>query len=213
MTAAKRLTRRQLLAGSGAALGLALLAPGRAAAATGPPPASTGSKPGQLSANGWPIGRGPSSGGSIWPIPLVGIGGSVDLRIGEAAVVLLHVVRRFHYEVAELELGDVVGYRPQGARDSYESNHLSGTACDIGPTRFVGSGRSAFDSDQIHSIRSIVEECQGVVAWAGEDRRPAAHHFDLAVPPGDPRLAELAASLTRARELLGQGAGRLASDR
>jgi hypothetical protein len=45
------------------------------------------------------------------------------------------------------------------------------------------------------AIRSILNECRGLVAWGGDFKTPDEAHFQLAVKPGDKRLAKLAESL------------------
>ncbi|MFF5051309.1 hypothetical protein ACFY2P_32015, partial [[Kitasatospora] papulosa] len=91
--------RGVLLAGAaiGATTALAGL-PGTAyAAAAGAP---TGRRrPGAKSANGWPVLD------EAELLPIEGSGRSVRLAGGDAAVILLHVARRFHYEIDQLREG------------------------------------------------------------------------------------------------------------
>ena len=51
---------------------------------------------------------GPDAGGTVWTRPVPGTGFDVQVSIGDAEVILVHVIRRFHYEIDTLRPGDVV---------------------------------------------------------------------------------------------------------
>src|SRR3954447_17093923 len=76
---------------------------GQAFAATPSAPA------GRTSPNGWPIATEADAAGPVWTRPLVGTGGTVEIAIGDAELILLHVARRFHYEIDTLRPHDVIG--------------------------------------------------------------------------------------------------------
>lgn len=150
---------------------------------------------GELSANGWEIEKGFDIGGAVWMREVQGTGFSVPLRIGLAQTVLHHVIRRYHYRVGTLRPGDVLGFLPHDRKQpAYQSNHASGTAIDIRPGSHPVGTRELFGSQRV-AIRSILNECRGLVAWGGDFKTPDEAHFQLAVKPGDKRLAKLAESL------------------
>ncbi|WP_231641413.1 M15 family metallopeptidase [Nocardia sp. NRRL S-836] len=150
---------------------------------------------GELSANGWEVEKGFDIGGGVWLREVQGTGFSVPLRIGLAQALLHHVIRRYHYSVGTLRPGDVVGFLPHDRRQpAYQSNHASGTAVDIRPGAHPVGTRELFPA-QLTAIRSILNECRGLVAWGGDFRVPDQAHFQIAVKPGDKRLATLVESL------------------
>ncbi|MGC0208464.1 hypothetical protein [Streptomyces levis] len=176
----------------------------RAAAADGPPADPT-------SANGWPMERQADTAGAIWTRKVAGSSVSVALRIGEVATVLVHVIRRYHYEIDTLVDGEVIGFRPaDGKLKGYATNHASGTAVAIRPTWYPEGVKDGLFPHQRATLRDILKECQDVVAWGGDFRRPNESHFQIDVPPSDARLKRLAARIRGWDDTPGQGAGTLA---
>ncbi len=155
-------------------------------------------RPGPVSANGWPIERAPDAGGSVWTREIEGTGLLVATAIGDARTVLTHVIRRYHYEIATLKPGEVIGFRPYDRLPrGYQTNHASGTAIDIRPNAFPEGTRGGFLQSELTVIHSILDDSHGVLSWAG-DRSDEAH-FHIAVGPDDPRLPALAAELRHYR--------------
>ncbi|MEV8599976.1 twin-arginine translocation signal domain-containing protein [Streptomyces griseoviridis] len=165
---------------------------------------------GEPGPNGWELELAADKGGSVWtrPVPGTPIRG-VTVRIGDAETVLVHVVRRFHYEVDALRAGDVVGWRaPADVRRRLpEANQASGTAVQIRPGHYPSGVTGGFFPAQLLVIRDILAELEGVVRWGGDDRKPDESLFYLAVPPGDPLLASVVGRLRGWREAPGKGAG------
>jgi hypothetical protein len=162
---------------------------------------------GHRSANGWEVETVVDDGGAIWTRPVAGSEASVAVRIGAAETVLLHVVRRWNYEVSTLRAGDVVGFRPVGRGRGPESDHGSGTAVDILPGSLPAGTRDGLLPAQVAVVRDILEDCEGVVRWGGDARTPHQAHFALAVPPGNRELARVAAKIRTWNETPGVGAG------
>ncbi|MFJ5867722.1 hypothetical protein ACIQEY_25380 [Streptomyces parvus] len=201
--------RRVLTIGTAVAAGSMLWAPSAAAAVRrGPEPAEAAEPAAwtaRRSANGWPVlDKAPSH-------RVEGAGKlSVRLADSDVATVLLHVVRRYCYEVEMLDPLDVAGHRADrkvGA--DLESNQLSGTALTIKSTHYplgapAGNGMS---EAQITVIQDILADCQGVVAWGGEMTPLKQSHFQIDVPPHDSRLRSLVARINGWDERPGQGAG------
>ncbi|WP_369157087.1 hypothetical protein [Streptomyces sp. R02] len=169
---------------------------------------------GRPSVNGWQMQKAADADGDIVTMPVAGTGLAVRLRTGDAATVLIHVVRRFHYEVDALgrhgEPNPLEGWVPPSAvRDSRspESNQASGTAVVIRPGSYPPGVRDGFTEGQRLVIRDILADAEGVVRWGGDDPRPYEGLFHLAVPPGDARLARVAAKVRSWNEAPGAGAG------
>ncbi|WP_406486893.1 hypothetical protein [Streptomyces phaeochromogenes] len=93
------------LVGGGSVLAL----PAGAVAAERPGPGDAPKRP--TSPNGWELEEKANDVSTVWTRPVPGTGLDVDVRIGDVETVLVHVVRRFHYEIDELRKGD----QPAGA--------------------------------------------------------------------------------------------------
>ncbi|MET7574302.1 M15 family metallopeptidase [Streptomyces sp. NPDC005492] len=162
---------------------------------------------GENSPNGWPINTKSDAGGSVWARPVAGAGTTVEVSIGDVEVILVHVVRRFHYEIDTLRPGEVIGFRKAAGVKGYQLNHASGTAVDIRPGSYpVGVGGGFFPA-QLEVIRDILADCEGLVSWGGDFTIPDEAHFQLAVPPSDARVTALAAKLRGWTATPGLGAG------
>ncbi|MFJ3985623.1 hypothetical protein [Streptomyces fungicidicus] len=169
---------------------------------------------GRPSANGWQMQKAADADGDIVTTSVAGTGLSVALRTGDTETVLTHVVRRFHYEVDALGTGGepdaLEGWvAPSAVRDSRrpESNQASGTAVVIRPGSYPPGVRDCFTEGQRLVVRDILADTEGVVRWGGDDRRPYEGLFYLGVPPGDARLARVAAKIRGWSEVPGAGAG------
>ncbi|MER5214214.1 hypothetical protein ABT063_27485 [Streptomyces sp. NPDC002838] len=136
-------------------------------------------------------------------------GVTVTLRGGDVAVVLLHVIRRFHYEIDELRRGDVIGWRHPGKvrKGLAESNQASGTAVQIRPGFYPSGVRGGFFPNQVVTIRDILADCDGVVRWGGDDKHPDEALFYVDVESGDGRLLKLAEKIRGWDWTPGRGAG------
>ncbi|MER5645083.1 hypothetical protein [Streptosporangium sp. NPDC002524] len=184
------ITRRQFIAA-----GALVLAPAVAVPAAATRPAAAGADrwewEGDESANGWRIDP-----GEITLHAVEGTLASVLLRAGDAATVLLHVARRWHYEVAPVDTGQGGGLsahttdRTVGA--GFESNHLSGTAVAVHPAAYPLHGSEGLWPHQEVIVRDILLDCEGTVRWGGDLTPVKASHFQIDVPPGSGKLARVA---------------------
>ncbi|MEV0691929.1 hypothetical protein [Streptomyces sp. NPDC050388] len=197
------LTRRQALGITAGLTAGALLATAPTAAASAP---ERSMWRGRRSQNGWPV----IDGNRIAHFRIEGTSVNVPLLKGDVATVLLYVARRFAYEIDMLRPGDVQGHtdhRILGA--DFESNHLSGTAIAIRPLFYPlgaqkGTGLSALEKVV---VADILAECQDVIRWGGHAKPVKESHFQINVPPGDPRLARLARRIRGEDAGPGSGAG------
>ncbi|MFI1360455.1 hypothetical protein ACH4TV_43790 [Streptomyces sp. NPDC020898] len=191
------ISRRSLLRVT-AATGMLAVASGTLttpASATAP---STEQWSGDVSANGWRIAP-----ASVTVHHVEGSAASLGLRRGDAGAVLLHVARRWHYEIAPLDTGEGGGLtghttgRTVGA--DFESNHLSGTAIALHPTAYPLNGSDGLWPHQEAIVRDILADCDGTVVWGGDLTPVKASHFHIAARPGDRTLARVAARLDTTR--------------
>ncbi|WP_449062022.1 hypothetical protein [Planomonospora algeriensis] len=201
---AHRLSRRRLLTvGAGivgaVALGRTVDTP---AAAAVPEPADW---PHDVSQNGWPVV------GAAEAHRIEGSNTEVRVLEGDVAIVLLHVARRFHYEIDALRSDapdEVTGHvTSRAVAQPYESNHLSGTAIAIRPGGYPVGGSGGFFPHETTVIRDVLAECEGIVRWGGDEPTPKESHFQIDVKPGDRRLRLLAEKISGWDRTPGEGAG------
>lgn len=196
------ITRRGFL-GAAAGAGVLALVPATQAHATG--------QTDDQSANGWPI-----EPAAIATFRIEGSTAEVALRQGYAAAVLLHIARRWHYEIAPLDTGEgggVEGHTThRTAGPAYESNYLSGTAIALHPTAYPTAGSERLYTHHEAIVRDILVDCAGTVVWGGDLKPTKFSHFQLATSVSDPALVRVAGLLdTMAhREFRTQTAGTVA---
>lgn len=161
------------------------------------------------SKNGWEMEKVADDRGHIYTRPVPGTTLDVLVRMGDVETVLVHVIRRFHYEIDALRKADVVGWRTPGSvrKVLAESNQASGTAVQIRPGFYPSGARGGFFPLQQIVIRDILAELDGVVRWGGDDRKADEALFYIDVKPGDGRLAEVANRIHGWEDEAGQGAG------
>jgi hypothetical protein len=150
---------------------------------------------GQASPNGWPINAGVNAGGGVWTRPIPGTGLQLDLLIGDVETILVHVIRRFHYELATLRPGELIGYRSPSGVAGHELNHASGTAVDIRPRLYPSGVSGGFFPAEVALLRDILADCEGVVRWGADFKTPQESHFQIAVGPDDPRVHAIASKI------------------
>jgi hypothetical protein len=176
-------------------------------AAGKPVPPAKDALTGKNSPNGWPINIDADAGGGVWTRPLVGTGSTVEIAFGDAEMILLHVARRFHYEIDTLRPHDVIGFRKPADLKGYQLNHASGSAIDIRPGHYPIGVRGGFFPAELEAIRDILADCEGLVRWGGDFHLPDEAHFELTAPPTDARVLQLAADLRDGKTTPGVGAG------
>ncbi|MFI6383905.1 twin-arginine translocation signal domain-containing protein [Streptomyces sp. NPDC050658] len=158
------------------------------------------------SANGWPLEKEANHISTVWTRPVPGTGLEVDVRIGDAEMILLHVIRRFHYEVEQLPRIDLAGWRPIDGlhKDLPESNLASGTAVRIRPGAAAKGG--LFPLQEL-VVRDILADCQGVIRWGGDNNPVDESLFYLDRGPNDERVRQVADKLRTGEATPGEGAG------
>ncbi|GIF10922.1 hypothetical protein [Actinoplanes teichomyceticus] len=198
-------TRRSVLRTAAVAGAAAAAGPALAAAPASAEERRERQRP-ETSANGWPIQPNADVSSLVWTRSVAGTGLSVAVWIGDVEAILLHVIRRFHYEVEEIQGIDLTGWQEIGKvrRDLPESNLASGTAVRIRPGARAKGG---FFPLQELALRDILADCEGVVRWGGDDRHVDESLFYIAVGRQDARLAKLVNKLRGWEGTPGEGAG------
>jgi hypothetical protein len=192
-----RMDRRHFLRFGGAALAVpGFLAALPAVACAGPSTWDTAT-----SVNGWPV---------LTADQVRIEGNTLSVHLADAAApVLLHVARRFVYEVeSSLQPGEITGHstdRRVGA--AYESTYLSGSGIAIRPLHYpLGATEGLFPAERT-VIRDILADCAGLVAWGGDLHPIKESHFHVAVSPTSRWYRDLVAKLTGWDTAPGKGPG------
>ncbi|GAA2968902.1 hypothetical protein [Streptomyces enissocaesilis] len=122
---------------------------------------------------------------------------------------LVHLVRRFHYEIAELQPGEAVGWTAPGGLRGPARNLASGTAVRVRPGHCPPGTKGGYFPLELAVLRDILAELDGMVRWGGDDRAVDEALFYLAVGPDDTRLTAVAERLRVGETTSGRGAGTL----
>jgi hypothetical protein len=158
------------------------------------------------SLNGWALEKEANHVSTVWTRPVPGTGLELDIRIGDVEVILLHVIRRFHYEIEQLTGIDLAGWRQIDdlKENRPESNLASGTAVLIRPG---ASARGGLFPLQLLTLRDVLADCEGVVRWGGDDSPVDESLFYIDRGPDDELIREVADRLRLAEATPGHGAG------
>ncbi|HZM78841.1 MAG TPA: hypothetical protein VFC19_24195 [Candidatus Limnocylindrales bacterium] len=134
-------------------------------------------------ANGWAINP-----EAITTHRVPGSAATVDLLPGVTATILIHIARRWHYEIAPLDTGEGGGIAG-----------LSGTAIALHPTAYPPGGSEWLWPHHRAIVVDILADCDGTVLWGGHLSPAAVSHFHIAVPPHSKALAVVAGRLETGR--------------
>lgn len=74
----------------------------------------------------------------------------------------------------------------------FRSNYMSGTAITIRESGYPSGAREVFFPAEQVIIDDIVAQCNGVVVWGEDFRRPQESHFQIDVEPDGSGLIALA---------------------
>ncbi|WP_254405278.1 hypothetical protein [Streptomyces sp. AC627_RSS907] len=119
---------------------------------------------------------------------------------------LLHVARRFPYEIDQLRADDVTGHRTsRTVRQPHESNYLSGTAIAIRPYAYPLGVKGGLYPHELVLVRDILAELDGAVAWGDDFDTP--QDFEVALGPNHPKVRVVSRKLRTWRDTPGLGAG------
>ncbi|MET9968401.1 hypothetical protein ABZZ80_21340 [Streptomyces sp. NPDC006356] len=190
-------TRRGVLA-AGAATAVAAWIAHTGPAVAAPGAASNGKSAKwtrDRSVNGWPI-----TPDAVSTYLVEGSTASVDLRDGPVATVLLHIARRWHYEIAPLDTGQGGGISghttSRTVAAEFESNYLSGTGLCLHPAAYPLGGSEELWPHHELIVRDILLDCEGTVVWGGDLDPVKRSHFHVATRPNGAALARVAGRLS-----------------
>ncbi|KUF16277.1 hypothetical protein AT728_18260 [Streptomyces silvensis] len=140
----------------------------------------------------------------MWSCSVPGAGFGIDTRLGAVETLLVHVIRRWHYEIETLRGHEVIGWRPIEELDHSEpeSNQASGTAVAIRPGAYGQGLSGGLTKTQRETVRSILDDCSGIIRWGGDDRIPYEALFYLDAPPGTAAVRSATSPLGKAADKL-----------
>ncbi|MDI2020247.1 hypothetical protein SAMN05660916_00853 [Arthrobacter sp. 31Cvi3.1E] len=160
------------------------------------------------SANGWSVVSTANEAAGVWTRTVPGSAASLAVRVGDPETILVHVARRYNYEIRSLGDRDVEGFVPLDQLPSGVSSNLaSGTAMRILPGSFTLGFSGGFYGSEMQILRSILAECEGVVAWGGDARVVDEALFEIVCGPRDKRVSHIADKIRSWSERPGVGAG------
>jgi hypothetical protein len=146
--------------------------------------------------NGWTASRTPSEIGIDASFVAGGVHFPQGVKGGDVATVLGYVARRIHLEVEKLVVGWCWGYDYRINRNDPNtlSCHSSGTAIDVNAPRHANGAYNTFTPDQIATIRRILRDAGGVVAW-GRDWTGTKDEMHFEIHGGAAQVRAAAAKL------------------
>lgn len=198
------MSRRRVMTGGAGALTAAALASTVAASPAIAAPEATPEWQKGSSANGWRV----LTEAKTEEYLVEGSGLAVRLATGDPAVLLLHVARRYHYEIGSLRAGDLRGHTASRlVAQPFESNHLSGTAMAIREHAYPLGVSGGLYRTELVVIRDILSELGGTVAWGGDFTPPKESHFEIALAPTHPKTKNVARTIRGWNTEPGKGAG------
>jgi hypothetical protein len=167
-------------------------------------PALAQAEPAGTSVNGWPV----LGAGQAQEFRIEGSGLTVWLAPA-AAPVLLHIARRFLYEIEyDVQPGEITGHTTgQHVGAPYESTYLSGSGITIRPLHYPLGAKDGFFEHEKTVIRDILADCEQVVAWGGDLDPVKESHFHITEPPTSRRYLNLVGKLHGWDNSPGKGAG------
>jgi hypothetical protein len=203
MSEKSAVSRRRLFKGGLAVVGAGALLATRTGPVAVAAETSSGTWGSDVTANGWPVVPPPA------PVKVEGTNIALSVLPGAVAAVLLHCVRRYHYEVDHsLAQTDILGHvSDRRIAAAFEGNHLSGTAVAVRPTWYPVGVAGGFLARDVVVIRDILADCEGVVRWGGDLNPMKESHFQIDVGRDDPRLRRVADKIEQWRLRPGKGAG------
>lgn len=141
-------------------------------------------QPGVPSENGWPM----CNSNECVSVEVVPAAKKVPLRKGIVATILNAWLIYINKHVEKIQ-SQVWGWSPDN--DVWNSNHMSGTAVDVNAPMYPWGVRR-MKAATIQKFRDALKKFKGVIFWGADWGYPDEMHFQIAVPPSNPRVKELA---------------------
>lgn len=139
------------------------------------------------SENGWPM----CNSASCVSEMVVPAAKRVPLRAGDVATILNAWLILYNREVEPIT-SQVWGWSADN--DVWNSNHMSGTAVDIGAPKYPW-GQRTMPSGTKAKVRALLAKFEGVVFWGADWDYPDEMHYQIGLPPSDPRVHQFAEKL------------------
>ena len=143
---------------------------------------------GTLSENGWPM----CSARDCVSVEVVPAAKKVPLRRGAVATILNAFLILYNRHVEPIT-SQVWGWSDDN--DVYSSNHMSGTAIDIGAPKYPW-GKRTMPPHLVAKVNHLLAQFEGVVFWGRNWSYPDEMHFQIGLPPHDRRVQALADRLS-----------------
>lgn len=140
-----------------------------------------------LSENGWPM----VSANKCSVVQVVPSAKKVPILKGDVSTILNAFIILYDREVEKIS-SQVWGWSDDN--DVFSSNHMSGTAIDIGAPKYPW-GRRTMSPALVQKVNNLLSKFDGVVFWGRNWSYPDEMHFQIGLPPGNPKIRRLAEKL------------------
>lgn len=144
-------------------------------------------RPGVLTENGWPM----VNADKTVSVKVVSAAKKVPLLRGDVATILNAWIILYDREVEPIR-SQVWGWSPDN--DVWNSNHMSGTAIDIHAPWYPW-GKRVMSAATKAKVRALLKKFEGVVFWGADWSRADEMHYQIGLPPANPRVRALAEKL------------------
>lgn len=144
-------------------------------------------QPGVATENGWPM----VNADKTVSVQVVPAAKKVPLLRGDVATILNAWIIAYNRDVEKIN-SQVWGWSPYN--DVWNSNHMSGTAIDIEAPRYPW-GQRRMSAAVKEKVRKLLNQFDGVVYWGANWNYPDEMHFQIGLPPSNPKVAALAKKL------------------
>lgn len=144
-------------------------------------------QPGVPTENGWPM----VNANRTVSVQVVPAAKKVPLLQGDVATILNAWIIAYNREVEPIT-SQVWGWSPYN--DVWNSNHMSGTAIDINAPKYPWGQRRMSEATKT-KVRNLLAKFDGVVYWGANWNYPDEMHFQIGLPPSNPKVAALAKKL------------------
>lgn len=144
-------------------------------------------RPGVLTENGWPM----VNADKTVSVEVVKSAKKVPLLRGDVATILNAWIILYNREVEPIR-SQVWGWSPYN--DVWNSNHMSGTAVDIHAPWYPWGAR-AMPEHVKQKVFALLEKFDGVIYWGAGWNKPDEMHYQIGLPPSNPKVRALADKL------------------
>ena len=146
-------------------------------------------RPGVLTENGWPM----VNADKTVSVQVVPAAKRVPLLRGDVATILNAFIILYDREVEPIR-SQVWGWSADN--DVWNSNHMSGTAIDIHAPWYPWGKRVMSEATKA-KVRALLKKFEGVVFWGADWKRADEMHYQIGLPPQNPRVRALADKLNK----------------